>query len=235
VKRLVMVVLGCAASVVPQIVLPQSTASGVRDLGAREFTADEVIEALQRVPRNETGRKTRGLRGVEVKPAGGAPAAPDPAALRRLSMQLQFEFDSAALLGASGAQAARYCGPSSSFWLELAIPEYVCFSIEGGTLPSAACAAGAVVGYKPVYFGAACQGHDGCYGTKGEKTSTWYKNFRSLLIQTYDTTLTGGFRKGSRGNCHNVVADYYHQVRAKGCSAYTSARKRAGNKKPVCS
>jgi len=125
-----------------------------------------------------------------------------------------------------------YCGSTS---LQVAaIPEYVCFSLEGGTLPYTACAVGSMVGYKPVYFGLACREHDGCYSRKGTKKSQCDKSFLTLLKSTCDETLTGKLRKLSRKNCYNVVSEYYHQVDARGCIAFKNAQKHAGNSNPIC-
>ena len=86
-------------------------------------------------------------------------------------------------------------GSCGATWKQrLAIPEYVCFDLIGGTLPYAICAAGAVVGYKPVYFGEACVEHDSCYSTAGVHKSKCDSDFRDLLLITCDLTLSGDFR-----------------------------------------
>jgi len=103
-KSLLFCFLGIAAGLVAVVASAQSGPGGVQDLGTRSFTTEDVIKALERRPQGEPVRKTRGLRGVEVKPAEGAAASSDSSAPRKLSMQLQFEFDSAALTDAARAR-----------------------------------------------------------------------------------------------------------------------------------
>jgi hypothetical protein len=126
-------------------------------------------------------------------------------------------------------------GTCGATWKQrLAIPEYACFNKIGGTLPFAVCAAGAAVGYKPVYFGEACQQHDACYSSIGERKSKCDKNFRDLLILTCDITLEGEFRGRSRRNCHNLSKEFYFQVRERGCKAYKAAQAAGGVSNADC-
>ena len=128
--------------------------------------------------------------------------------------------------------AAGQCG--STLMQRIAVPEYACFSLAGGVLPYAVCAAGAVAGYKPVYFGAACGAHDSCYGRRGARKSTCDADFHKLLRTTCDHTLDGQFRGRSRTSCHNLVSEYYHQVRTRGCDPYRNAQAASGNRAASC-
>lgn len=140
------------------------------------------------------------------------------------------------MLAASVANAQDKCGPNSRQVWEFFIPEYVCFGLAGGTLPSAAiCGPGVLAGYKPVYFGAACRRHDTCYAARGARKATCDRNFRELLTATCDQTLDGRFRTLGRKACHNAASEYYHQVSAKGCEPFKAAQLRAGNRSPTCS
>lgn len=69
----------------------QGTSSGIYDLKDRQFTADEVKKALAPpdvAPQQRTTRSLRTTRGINVEAA-----TPDPP--RKISLQLQFGFDSA--------------------------------------------------------------------------------------------------------------------------------------------
>ncbi len=124
------------------------------------------------------------------------------------------------------------CG--SSVNQQLWLPEYVCFGLDGGTLPYAACSVLRPIGYLPVYFGEACRGHDSCYSSNGTKKSQCDLSLLSLLNDTCDTTLTGPFRASSRTNCRNLASEYHYQVSRRGCSAFMDAQVRAGNHSPTC-
>jgi len=130
-----------------------------------------------------------------------------------------------------GEDSGPYCG--SGKLQELLVPEYACFGL-GGVLPYAACAAGTLIGYKPVYFGVACKAHDQCYSRKDSQKSTCDRNFLTVLEATCDTTLTGKLREVGRKNCHNTVSEYFHQVSTRGCEAFEMAQRRAGNNAPNC-
>ena len=124
-----------------------------------------------------------------------------------------------------------YCG--SGRLQELLVPEYACFGY-GGVLPYAACAAGTLVGYKAVHFGAACKAHDQCYSDSRAKKSFCDSNFLALLEATCDITLTGNARSVGRKNCHNTASEYFHQVNTRGCEAFKAAQIAAGNSAPRC-
>ena len=140
-----------------------------------------------------------------------------------------------AMLAGAVANAQGKCGPNAKPVWEFVIPEYVCFGLAGGTLPSVACGLVVPVGYKPVYFGAACRQHDTCYAARGARKATCDRNFRELLTATCDQTLDGRFRTLGRKACHNAASEYYHQVSAKGCEPFKAAQLRAGNRSPTCS
>lgn len=89
---------------------------------------------------------------------------------------------------------AGFCDPQSQTVTEFFVPEYICFGIAGGTIFSAACATGRLVGYKPVHFGTACEEHDRCYATKENSKLKCDEEFRELLYLTCDETLTGKYR-----------------------------------------
>ena len=137
-------------------------------------------------------------------------------------------------LAGTPSYGAGFCGPNSESVKEALLPEYVCFSVEGGTLPYAVCAAGGVVGYKPVHFGTACRLHDDCYRDRGARKSQCDSRFISMIKDTCDATLTGRFRKLSRANCYNVASEGYHLVTVRGCKAYKNAQKSVGNTNPIC-
>ncbi len=130
--------------------------------------------------------------------------------------------------------AAGLGGCGSTWKQRLAIPEYACFSLAGGVLPYAACAAGAVAGYKPVYFGAACQQHDNCYSSNGKDKSACDRDFRALLEETCDYTLDGKFRNRARKTCRNAAAEFYYQVKERGCGPFKKAQKNIGNEAASC-
>ena len=119
---------------------------------------------------------------------------------------------------------AGFCGPQSKIVKEFLIPEYTCFDLKGGTIPSAACAAVPSPDYKPVYFGTACQQHDRCYGTKGTSKSKCDEAFRDLLIATCDQTLTNKFRVLSRRACHKLARSYFKAVRKFGDEPFEQAQ-----------
>lgn len=89
----------------------QQPSANFHDMKDRDFTAEEVIRSLKPVPSDDAAesqhpvRKTRGpkKRGLEVmKTESGAAEPPITApATRRLSMQLNFDFDSAVLTESS--------------------------------------------------------------------------------------------------------------------------------------
>lgn len=74
------------------------------DLGDKSFTAEDVVRALAPVgteAQSSTSSYTRGLRVIPTEQAGAAAVKPDQQARRSISMQLQFDFDSARLTGSS--------------------------------------------------------------------------------------------------------------------------------------
>jgi outer membrane protein OmpA-like peptidoglycan-associated protein len=88
--------LSLAAGAFAQVARP-----GVVDLRDRAFTSQEVVDALVKPAEpaqpSAPARKKRGL--AVVASGGEASAESDPAQRRALSIQLQFEFDSAQLTG----------------------------------------------------------------------------------------------------------------------------------------
>ena len=136
--------------------------------------------------------------------------------------------------GSANAFGVGNCGPQSSWLVRLGIPEYACFSVRGRTAPWAQCAARVIIGYKPVYFGAACVEHDSCYSRRGVRKSRCDRQFRSLLRNTCDYTLDGKFRRLSRRACRKLAKKYNYAVSKLGCRAYVGAQRRAGNYNPNC-
>lgn len=126
-------------------------------------------------------------------------------------------------------------GCGSTKWQRLAVPEYVCFSMYGGTLPWVnVCSIALFTGYKPVYFGEACRAHDDRYGSAGAKKSRCDQSFLSLLKETCDASLIGEVWTYGRKNCGNAASEYYYQVSTKGCSAFMDGQTSAGVVKPMC-
>ena len=124
------------------------------------------------------------------------------------------------------------CG--SSWKQRLGVPDYVCVTKGGSSKPYAACAVGALVGAKPVYFCAACEGHDRCYARKGSKKSTCDANFGDLLSDTCSETLTGRSWNKGLSKCKFIAAGFEAAVAVKGCTAFIAAQKAAGVKSPKC-
>lgn len=124
-----------------------------------------------------------------------------------------------------------HCGSGSI--QKFLIPEYACYG-WAGVLPYAACAAGSWIGYKPVYFGAACKAHDECYSLAGNKKSVCDKAFLSLLVAICNETLSGSFSEIGATNCNNTASEYYHQVNTRGCRAFMAAQLVAGIEDPKC-
>jgi hypothetical protein len=132
-----------------------------------------------------------------------------------------------------GPAAYGTCGSTDG--QRVAIPDYVCFSMYGGTMATVPmCSIGAFAGYTPVYFGEACHAHDDCYGRAGASRSQCDSDFLSLLNATCDETLSGSAWTFGRKNCHNASSEYYHQVSTKGCDAFKSAQAAAGNTRANC-
>jgi len=126
-------------------------------------------------------------------------------------------------------------GCGSSKWQRFAVPEYVCFSMYGGTLPWVnVCSIAMFTGYKPVYLGEACRAHDDCYGSAGAKKSQCDQNFLSLLQETCDATLAGDAWTYGRKNCRNAASEFHYQVSTKGCSAFIEGQTGAGMGNPTC-
>jgi hypothetical protein len=126
-------------------------------------------------------------------------------------------------------------GCGSTKWQRLAVPEYVCFSMYGGTLPwVSVCSVSLLTGYTPVYLGEACRTHDACYGGAGARKSQCDASFRDLLIATCEASLQGAIWEIGRRNCRNVASEYYHQVTNNGRSAFIQAQAGAGTTNPTC-
>jgi peptidoglycan hydrolase-like protein with peptidoglycan-binding domain len=127
-----------------------------------------------------------------------------------------------------------YCG--SGKLQKLAIPEYVCFSKEVPVLrkfqpasklvgvPYAVCAVGALVGYKPVYFGVACAGHDRCYSDAMKTKNECDGDFLKLLKTTCDEALSDKKFSAAKDACHRTANMYFGAVQSMGHDAYKSAK-----------
>lgn len=91
--------LACLGCSVAMASIGQTGQSGVVDLRDRTFTAQDVVNALAKPPEpTQTSASARKKRGLAVVPTGGeGPNGMEPSARRALSIQLQFEFDSARL------------------------------------------------------------------------------------------------------------------------------------------
>ena len=131
-----------------------------------------------------------------------------------------FAIASSGLPGSSLAE--NYCG--SAWWQKLGVPDYYCFGYAGPALAYAGCALGNLVGYKPVYFGAACKAHDDCYGQPGVRKEYCDRKFLAILRETCKDTLTGKYRKWARSECYKVADSFYTAVKAYGMKAYNNAQ-----------
>jgi hypothetical protein len=126
-------------------------------------------------------------------------------------------------------------GCGSTKWQRLAVPEYVCFSPYGGTLPWVnLCVVASTTGYVPVYMGEACRMHDACYSAPGARKSQCDASFHELIVATCDASLEGAFWTIGRRNCRNVASEYHHQVSTNGCDAFRTGQQSAGIAQPAC-
>lgn len=140
----------------------------------------------------------------------------------------------------NGNQSAKFAlsadgwGECGSSWRQkIAIPEYNCFGY-GGVVPFVWCAPAVLVGYKPVYFGVACQQHDRCYGRTGAIKSECDKEFLDNITAACTGTLTGKFRSTSLELCKKTASVYFSAVSAKGCAPFKSAQSNLGVSEPDC-
>lgn len=136
------------------------------------------------------------------------------------------------------------CGSSKDFpvfgeYERFFVGDYLCFSSGGlvSVVPGAACAVGVFVGYRPVYFGEACLGHDRCYARAGSRKSQCDEDFLSLMELTCDTSLPDAPRvswQRSRQTCRGAAVVAYEAVRSRGCNAFRTAQQAAGVTQPSC-
>jgi hypothetical protein len=127
------------------------------------------------------------------------------------------------------------CGPSATGAKNSAIrffvPEYACFGKRGSFWESFLC--GADLTRKTVYFGAACEGHDSCYGGANSNKAECDANLRRDMIAACDETLPSNWPR-ARETCRLQAETYEYVLGKGGCGAFISAQSAAGNDNASC-